>query len=109
MPEQRRHPRINVDLPVRYRSDAVSLDGRACDLSQDGLFFVSSYLDEPGGEIAIELDLPDSDVPLRLSGEVRWIDEAPLHAGMGIRFVNVAITERLRLANFVIHRTYRSF
>ena len=45
---------------------------------------------------------------LRLAGEVRWVNDAPLHAGMGIRFVNTTITERLRLANFVIHRTYRS-
>jgi hypothetical protein len=107
--ENRRTPRIPVDLPARYRSEAVSLDGRAGDISQDGMFFMSAFLyDATHAEVNVELDLPDSDVPLRLAGEVRWIDDAPLHAGMGIRFVNVTINEKLRLANFVIHRTYRS-
>jgi hypothetical protein len=96
-----------VDLPARYRSGQVSLDGRAGDLSQDGMFFVSPFLDDTPGEVAVELDLPDSDEPLRLLGEVRWIDDGPLHSGMGIRFMNTAINERLRLANFVIHLTYR--
>ena len=106
--EQRRTPRISVDLPARYRSGNVSLDGRAGDLSQDGMFFMCDLLDDHYGEVAVELDLPDSPVPLRLTGEVRWVDEAPLHPGMGIRFKNLAIPERLRLANFVIHRTYRA-
>jgi hypothetical protein len=105
--EQRRTPRIPVDLPARYRSEGVSLDGRAWDLSQDGMFFMSPFLDDTPGEINLELDLPDSDEPLRLTGEVRWVDDGALHAGMGIRFHNIAIQERLRLANFVIHRTYR--
>jgi len=72
------------------------------------MFFMSDFLDDTSGEVNVELDLPDSDVPLRVAGEVRWVNDAPLHAGMGIRFVNMAIHERLRLANFVIHRTYRS-
>jgi len=105
--EKRRTPRINVDLPARYRSGIVSLDGRAGDLSQDGMFFVSPFLDDASGDVAVELDLPDSDEPLRLLGEVRWVDDGPRHSGMGIRFLNVAISERLRLANFVIHLTYR--
>jgi uncharacterized protein (TIGR02266 family) len=106
--EHRRTPRISVDLPARYRSEAISLDGRAGDISQDGMFFMSDFLDDANGEVNVELDLPDSDVPLRLAGEVRWVNDAPLHAGMGIRFINVTMNERLRLANFVIHRTYRS-
>src|SRR5438105_2371976 len=55
--EQRRTPRINVDLPARYRSEGVSLDGRAWDISQDGMFFMSPFLDDTPGEINLELDL----------------------------------------------------
>jgi hypothetical protein len=104
--EQRRAPRVPVDLPARYRSGNVSLDGRVTNLSQDGMFFVSPFLDDSHGEVYLEVDLPDSDVPLNLSGEVAWVDDGPLHGGMGIRFINVAIKQKLQLANYVIHRTY---
>jgi hypothetical protein len=105
--EQRRAPRIAVDLPARYRAGDVALDGRVGNLSQDGLFFHTPFLDGfAGDEVAVEVDLPDSDEPLALSGEVRWVDDTPLHSGIGIRFTNVAIKERLLLANFVIRKTY---
>jgi Tfp pilus assembly protein PilZ len=91
-------------LPVRYRSGGVSLDGRAFDLSQDGIFFMTPFLDDTNGDIALEIDLPDSPEPLRVEGQIRWVDEAPLHAGMGIRFTNVAIRERLLLANYMLRR-----
>jgi hypothetical protein len=106
--DNRRTPRISVDLPARYRSPSISLDGRAGNLSQDGMFFVSSFLDDAIDEINIELDLPDSDTPLTLPARVAWVDPAPLHAGMGIRFTNVGMNDRLRLANFMIQRTYRN-
>lgn len=107
MDEQRRAPRIPVDLPARYRSTNISLDGRAGNLSQDGMFFVSPYLDDAIEEVSVEIDLPDSEHPLTLAGQVCWVDDGPLHSGMGIRFTNVPMTARLRLANFVIKRTYR--
>jgi hypothetical protein len=97
-----------VDLPARYRSANVSLDGRAGNLSQDGMFFVTSFLDDGADEINVEIDLPDAEQPLVLSGQVCWVDDAPLHSGMGIRFKNLAIQERLRLANFVLQRSYRN-
>jgi hypothetical protein len=103
--ELRRAPRIAVDLPVRYRSETVWMDGRAGNLSQDGMFFVTPFLDDPEEEIVLELDLPEQEGTILLAGKVCWVDDAPLHAGMGIRFVNVALRERLLLANFLIRRT----
>ncbi len=102
--EQRRAPRIPVDLTARYRSETVSMDGRVGNLSQDGMFFVTPYLDDARDDVAVELDLPDVDAPIQLTGQVCWVDDGP-HAGMGIRFINVALRERLLLANFLIRRT----
>jgi hypothetical protein len=104
---KRRSPRIAVDLPARYRSGSVSLDGRAGNLSQNGMFFLSDLLDGRAGEdVEVEIDLPDNGQPILIRGEVRWIDERPLRPGMGIRFVDVDIMERRRLANFVILRAF---
>jgi hypothetical protein len=101
--EQRRAARVPVDLPARYRSGEVFLDGRAGNLSQDGMFFVCSLLDDGDGrEVVVELDLPDCREPLALQAEVRWVDVGPLLSGMGLHFVNVALQEKLQLANFVL-------
>ena len=101
--EQRRALRIEVDLPARYRSGTASIDGRARDLSQAGVFFVTPEADVPG-EVFLEIDLPDDKPtsPLVLCGEVRRI----VDGGMGIRFTRLPIEDRRRLANFLIHRAY---
>jgi hypothetical protein len=101
--EQRRALRLEVDLPARYRSGTASIDGRARDLSQAGVFFVTPEADLPG-EAFLEIDLPDDDPtrPLVLAGEVRRITDG----GMGIRFAALPIEDRRRLANFLIHRAY---
>lgn len=115
--EQRRTPRISVDLPARFRSGRVLVDGRAGNLSQNGmLFFAPAFVVEQGQEqeregedrsVQVEIDLPDAEQPLTITGEVRWIHERePGHPGMGIRFTQVSLTELRRLANYVILRAY---
>lgn len=102
--DQRRAPRIPVDITARYRSETVWMDGRVGNLSQDGMFFMTPYLDAPPEEIAVELDIPNAD-PVTLTGQVCWVDDGATHAGMGIRFTNVQHRERLLLANFLIRRS----
>jgi hypothetical protein len=108
MMEHRRAPRVAVDLPARYRSGTVSLDGRAGNLSQNGMFFLATSLDDQiENPIHIEIDLPDHDQPLTLHGEVRWVHADELRrAGMGIFFTQISLAERRRLANYVILRAY---
>jgi uncharacterized protein (TIGR02266 family) len=105
--EHRRAPRVAVDLPARYRSGSASLDGRAGNLSQNGMFFHAACRDELAAQqVQIEIDLPDHEKPITLTGEVRWIADSPLAPGMGIRFTQVSMAERRRLANYVILRAF---
>jgi hypothetical protein len=117
-PEQRRASRIPVDLPARFRSDTESVDGRAANLSQDGIRFIGSaprlgpslgpvFDEEDSGHVVLEIDLPDDDTPLHLDGEVCWSERGPTRA-VGIRFTRVGKPERTRLANFVIRRACES-
>ena len=101
--EQRRALRIPVDLPARYRSIQSSVDGRAEDISQDGMRFVGRTMDRAAGPVLVEIDLPDDDLPLALDGEICWITDGPTRT-MGIRFTHLEKPARRRLANFVIRR-----
>jgi hypothetical protein len=109
--DQRRVQRIPVDLPARYRSETSSVDGRAEDISQDGMRFVGRAGDVAPGALHLEIDLPDSDeTPLTLRGEIAWITSGPLArlATIGIRFTGIEKLVRRRLANFVIRRACKT-
>jgi hypothetical protein len=107
--EKRRAHRVRVNLPARYRSKSVSLDGQVCNLSCDGLFLRSEFLDDMGTTVDVDLDLPGTSGPLKLQGEVVRTDASPLACGMGIRFRDVRLPVRLLLANYMLLRTSRSF
>jgi hypothetical protein len=97
--DQRRSLRIPVDLPARYRSPTRSMDGRARNLSQDGMLFVGAAPREGVAveKVIVEIDLPDGKA-ISVGGEVRWA--ASRRAG--IRFTEIGIATRRRLANLIL-------
>ena len=103
--EHRRAARVAVDLPASTHARGVRVEGRAANLSQDGLLFHARQLDLPFGSVGVELRLPDIDEPIALVAEVRWVKDEPHGAGMGVRFLNVVRRDRLLLANFVLRRS----
>ena len=52
----------------------------------------------------VEIDLPEA--PLHVRGEVRWVEDCPTRAGIGIRFHPMAVRDRLLLANYVLRRSF---
>lgn len=107
MMDQRRAARLPVDLPARTCSADAALEGRATNISQDGIYFRATNSDSELAKLAVEIDLPDTEAPLSLTGEVRWVDDEAPEAGMGIRFTHISPRERLLLANFVLRRSQR--
>jgi hypothetical protein len=105
--EKRRAERIRVNLRAHYRSDGLALEGRVCDLSRNGLFMRSAYLDELGTPVSVDLELPGQGACLQLLGEVVRVDTTPLGAGMGIRFGGLETRVCRDLANLVIERSYQ--
>ena len=94
-----------MDLRAHYRSPTLDLDGRVSNLSRSGLFLHAEYLDDTGSEVDVELQVAGHE-PLKLRGEVVWVDIRPLSAGMGIRFGELDARARRALANLVIERRY---
>jgi len=109
MNEQRRAARVPVDLPARARLGDVAIEGRAVDLSQGGVFVRAASdghaIADELSDVAVEINLPDAEWPLVVTGEVRWIETDPDRAGFGVRFHSMEVKERRLLANFVLRRT----
>jgi len=95
--DQRRASRVRVHLPARYVSSNLVLEGHVTDLSADGLFFCSDFLDDQGETAHVAVTVPAREEPLELRGEVRWVKDAPHAGGMGIRLVDVSLEDRALL------------
>lgn len=95
----RRAARAKVLVPARYVSENLTIEGTVTDLSPDGVFFCSDYLDATGEPVRISIEVPWRDRPLHLRGEVRWVSEAPRTGGMGIRFMDVSFEDRVVLSS----------
>jgi hypothetical protein len=95
---KRRAFRSRVFLQARYVSANLTLEGRITDVSPDGLFFQSDYLDDQGELARVWVQLPTRSAPLELRGEVRWVNDAPHAGGMGLRLFDVGLEDRLLLS-----------
>ena len=101
--DSRRSARSRVRISGRYVSDSLVVDGVVTDVSADGLFFCSDYLDNTGETARLWLDIPWRNRPLELRGEVRWVNDTPSTGGMGIRFIDVSLEDRMVLSSLGLY------
>lgn len=99
--DQRRQSRTRVHLPARYASPNLSLEGHVTDVSPDGLFFCSDYLDDQGEPVRVWVEVPSRAEPLELRGEVRWVNDTPDAGGMGLRLIDVSLEDRRILSSLM--------
>lgn len=97
--ESRRSARAKVEIVAKYASDSLVVEGLVTDVSADGLFFCSDYLDSAGEFARVWLDIPWRSYPLELRGEVRWVNETPDLGGMGIKLIELSLEDRIVLAS----------
>jgi len=101
--DARRSARSRVRISGKYVSDTLVVDGVVTDVSADGLFFCSDYLDNTGESARVWLDIPWRNAPLELRGEVRWVNDTPNTGGMGIRFIDVSLEDRMVLSSLGLY------
>jgi hypothetical protein len=99
----RRSARSKVRIAGKYVSDSLVVDGVVTDVSADGLFFCSDFLDNTGEVARVWLDIPWRNRPLELRGEVRWVNDTPNTGGMGIRFIDVSLEDRMVLSSLGLY------
>jgi hypothetical protein len=97
--DSRRSVRAKVRLLASYVSDSLVAEGLVTDVSADGLFFCSDYLDGAGELVRITLTIPWRTAPLELRGEVRWVSDSSNTGGMGIKLFDVSLEDRRVLSS----------
>jgi len=106
--ERRKHPRINVDLPIEYaRSDLVVKYGRAINASEGGLLIYFPEQMEIGQHLKLKVFFPSGHDLNTIEAlvEVVWME---IHEGKdwgeyrsGVRFVDISQESLDKLKNFL--------
>lgn len=103
--ERRGAHRIQVNLAARHGSEGTTLVGWVANVSRNGMFLRSQYVDERGAEVQVSFALPGDRQPVAVTGTVVRVHESSLCPGMAIRFVEVPDLVRRRLKDFMTRRS----
>jgi hypothetical protein len=103
--ERRRHPRIEVDAPVRVHSGAAVIEGRLRDLSMDATLIEAARTCPIGTAVDLELTLPDDDVELRLTGQVIRLADDGDQPQMAVLFSDLPPTAATRIDLFLARQS----
>lgn len=97
-----------LDADVTFESEHNFYAGFSENIGDGGLFIQSWAAHHVGDRLTMRVTLPDSDAPLELLGEVRWVrvydrahDTPP---GIGVAFVELAPEARHRVEAFIAQR-----
>ncbi len=106
---RRIHARVPLQVAVSLASDHNFYTGITNDISEGGLF-VATYMPPPRGTfVDVELTLPYSDQPFRVTGIVRWIRELDaccdgMPPGCGIEWLDVEPAVMVVIGQFITER-----
>jgi uncharacterized protein (TIGR02266 family) len=107
--EQRRSPRVPLEVEVGIDTHTNFYVGFCENLSAGGLFVATFRLLPVGTEIALTFTLPD-ETPVSVNAVVRWIRDPhdlevrDVPPGMGLQFVDVGPTEQTHIERYVAQR-----
>lgn len=92
-PESRRFRRAAVELDVSLGSDHNFYAGFAENLSAGGVFVATHMLRPVGELIDLSIHIPESDMLIKGTGQVRWVreynEDSDVPPGMGVKFTNL--------------------
>jgi hypothetical protein len=107
--EKRKHPRFNVDLPIKYgRTNLLFKYARAVNASQGGLLLRLPEEMEIGQYLALKLFFPSHSElnTIKASVQVVWMDvhmrkDWSWDYQTGVRFVNICTEDMTMLKDFL--------
>lgn len=83
---RRRSRRYPVMLEIDYATDSVFLSDITDDISREGAFVLTDQTVEVGTVLALKLRPPGASTPIKVRGEVRWL-QTEGRRGFGVRFI----------------------
>jgi len=107
--ERRKHPRFDIDLPIRYYKINSSLrgNGRAINASEGGLLIYFTESMELGQHLQMTLYFPpgSEQPPIEMSGDIVWT-EIQLDTGWGdyrcgVNFTDISSEDITKLKDFL--------
>jgi hypothetical protein len=93
---RRRHPRLGVMLPIRWRTSVAAEFRSAVSkaISVGGLWMRTDVAPEPGERLDLRISLGDEQHPLQAYAEVRWTRGEPPAMDVGVEFTEIADHDR---------------
>ncbi|MCP4196864.1 MAG: PilZ domain-containing protein [Proteobacteria bacterium] len=94
--ERRVYPRHEAKIDVNYKHGDTYLFSKTENLSELGIFLVSTTPFEKGTRLELTFRQPEGGEPIAVTGEVMWVEVEGTgrKPGVGIRFIDP--NERLR-------------
>ena len=106
--DRRDHRRITFVADINFSSDSNFYTGFTRDISEGGVFVATYNVFPVGTVMELELQMPGTEAPVKVKGEVRWWAEANEdsdgHPGVGVRFLDLSVEDRDRINRFVAVR-----
>lgn len=99
MEEKRRYPRTAFAVQVDQEGDDAI--GMTTDLSSGGMFLETNRPVQPGSTLKLRIHLGLGETPLEVKTEVLY---TVLNLGMGVRFIDIAPSDRARIEAYVAKR-----
>ncbi len=102
---RRADARFDVEVRVDFGSDANFYRGFTENMSGGGLFVRTVHRLARGTEVALRIHLEDGEPEIDVACEVCWIrDTDDDGGGIGLRFVDLSESARVRIEEFLVHR-----
>jgi len=105
--ERRIRKRIPISVKVDYEYEGNFLFENATNISEQGIFIETTEPKEPGTEIRLQFQLPESSKKIEVLGEVIWVNPyragsaKDINPGMGIRFKNLKELDKDKILSLV--------
>lgn len=103
--ERRKHERKVVGIKVKYSTPESFASDWIMNISKGGMFISTKSPLPPATMLLIEFEVPGREIPVKLSGVVKWISTPekgiPLIPGMGVEITSISEEDRKVLNEFI--------
>jgi uncharacterized protein (TIGR02266 family) len=112
--EHRAYPRAVLNAAITAVGGNNFFLGLSGNISEGGIFIATAQVFEVGTAITVEFTVPTSPLPIRVSGEVRWVrttnatsmfggadDDYDLAPGIGIQFQQLGRPDEDAIRKFI--------